>query len=268
MLRVLSRTQADAYARDGFVSPLDALPPSACVAYRARFDDLERTLGPRRRDIVWMTNLHLCFRWCYDLVTIPAVLDAVEDLIGPDLLVVSSMLFVKYPGEPSYVSWHQDGKALRCVGGPMRALSAWIALAPSTEANGCLRVLPGSHGQGYLDHDCTYGADNMLRRGETVRAPIDEAQAVLLPLQPGEMSIHHVHALHASHANTGEGPRIGMAVRYAPPDTSIAATHAPVVLARGKDDYHHHDVLREPPPDDAIESLAAMTAAVGTFGAR
>jgi non-heme Fe2+,alpha-ketoglutarate-dependent halogenase len=266
MLNLLTPAQADGYARDGFLSPVPALSPPECANYRIRFSELEEALGSRRRHLDWLTNLHLCYRWCYELAMTPAVLDAVEDLIGPDVLLLSSIFFVKDPGQPSYVSWHQDGRAYRREGHPVRALSAWIALAPSTESNGCLRVMPGSHLQGYLDHDHTYGADNMLRRGETVRTAVDEAQAVQLPLQAGEMSVHHVYTLHASHANAGVGPRIGLAVRYAPPDTVIAGKHAPAVLARGRDVCHHHELLQEPPSADPAESMAAMTAAVNVWG--
>ena len=197
-----------------------------------------------------------------------AVLDAVEDLLGPDVLVLSSIFFVKDPGHPHYVSWHQDGRPFARDGRPLRVLSTWIALAPSTEETGCLRVIPGSHTQGYLDHDLTYKPDNMLRRGETVRTPIDESRAVSLVLQPGEMSVHHVDTLHASNANAGAGARIGLAVRYCHPDTSIALRHAPVGLARGADAYHHHEVLAGPPPEDLTESMAAMTTAVATWGIR
>jgi Phytanoyl-CoA dioxygenase (PhyH) len=269
VLKALSPVQAHRYGRDGFLSPVPALSRTTADDARWRFGELEQALGPRRRDIVWLTNLHLCFRSWYDVVMTPAVLDAVEDLLGPDVLVLSSIVFVKDPGQPSFVSWHQDGRGVQsCVDGRLRALSAWIALAPSTTANGCLRVIPGSHLHGYLEHEYTHEPDNMLRRGVRVRGIVDEAQAVELPLHPGEMSLHHLHTLHASHANAGVEARVGLAVRYAHPEIMIAATHAPAVLARGRDDYGHHDLMPSPPPDDPVGSMAAMTASVRLWDVR
>jgi len=186
----------------------------------------------------------------------------VQDLIGPDILVLSSIFFVKEPGLGHFVSWHQDSRFFRRDGRPLRALTAWIALAPSTRRNGCLLALPGSHTQGYLPHDLTYDGLNMLRRGDTARAPIDESRAVAMPLDTGEMSVHHIDTLHASGVNEGTAARIGLAVRYIHPETALTIDHAPVVLVRGVDAARHHLRCEARPSDDLDEGLASLAETV------
>jgi phytanoyl-CoA dioxygenase PhyH len=260
--RSLEAGQIDDFQRDGLLSPIRVLDGIACASYRHHFATLAAAVGPGRADAAWMTNLHLHLGWCYDLVTWSPVLDVVQDLIGPDILVLSSIFFVKEPGLGRFVSWHQDSRYFRRNGRPLRALTAWIALAPSTRQNGCLVALPGSHTQGYVPHDLTYDGLNMLRRGDTARAPIDESRAVAMPLETGEISIHHIDTLHASGVNEGTSARIGLAVRYIVPDTALTIDHAPVLLARGADTAGHHGRCDARPSDDLDTGLASLADAV------
>jgi hypothetical protein len=254
----LSADQVRAYHRDGLLSPVPVLGERECERFRSRFAELESAVGPASPDGSWTRNPHLHFGWCWDLVTWPVVLDAVQDLIGGDILVLSSILFVKKPGQRQFVSWHQDSRFFRRDGRPLRALTGWIALAPSTLETGCLLGLPASHTEGYLPHDFTYEASNMLRRGETVRAGVDESCAVAMVLEAGEMSLHHIDTLHASHVNEGPTARIGLAVRYVHPETALTVAHAPVVLARGTDAFGLHDTCPDRPPDDLRSGLASL----------
>ena len=176
--------------------------------------------------------------------------------------MLSSIFFVKEPGRGHFVSWHQDSRFFRRDGRPLRALTAWIALAPSTRRNGCLLALPGSHTQGYVPHDLTYDGLNMLRRGDTARAPIDESRAVAMPLDTGEMSVHHIDTLHASGVNEGTAARIGLAVRYIHPETALTIDHAPAVLVRGVDAARHHLRCEARPSDDLDEGLASLAETV------
>lgn len=257
----LDARQVDAFERDGLLSPIRVLDGAACASYRHHFAAFAAAVGPLRANVAWISNLHLHLGWCHDLVTRPPVLDVVQDLIGPDILVLSSIFFVKEPGLGHFVSWHQDSRYFRRDGHPLRALTAWIALAPSTRRNGCLLALPGSHTQGYLPHDLTYDGLNLLKRGDTARAPIDESRAVAMPLETGEMSVHHIDTLHASGVNEGTSARIGLAVRYIDPETALTIDHAPVVLARGVDTASHHLRCAARPSDDLDEGLASLAEA-------
>jgi non-haem Fe2+, alpha-ketoglutarate-dependent halogenase len=90
-----------------------------------------------------MSDTHHFLAWVHGIVSLPAVFDAVESVLGPNILVWGSQWFPKLPGDHAYVSWHQDGT----YGGlhPPNLTTAWIALSDSTPENGCMRVVPGTH---------------------------------------------------------------------------------------------------------------------------
>ncbi|HET9623354.1 MAG TPA: phytanoyl-CoA dioxygenase family protein [Kofleriaceae bacterium] len=254
----LTAAQIAAYDTAGYLGGLAVLDPDEAARARGHAEQLVARMGgaPRPSD---MLQPHLHFRWAFELATHPAVLAAVEGLLGPDLLVHSSSLFYKPPHSASTVAWHQDGSYWR-LSRPAVA-SAWIALTASTRASGCMRVLPGSHTAGALPFtDGAAAPDDMLASGLRTRAPIDEQAAHALELRAGEMSLHHVDLLHASAPNTTAAPRIGLAVRYVPPWVSQELPHHDVVLARGRDDHHHYTLRAEPPGDDFEHGLARQRA--------
>ena len=227
---------------------MHALEPSALAAFRAGFDAVTAQLGENRRPERF-GQWHLCFRWAYDLVIHPPILDAVEDLLGPNLLVHSTTAFFKRPHSPEFVSWHQDG--YNWILDVPRLASAWVVLSESTCENGCLRVIPGSHRRMRLEHSMRPEKDNLLGTGLQVTAELDESHAVDVQLAAGEMSFHHVDIVHGSGPNRSDGPRIGFAIRYTTPDVSQQRAHHEVVLARGSDDRGHFDI-REFPPEGSI----------------
>ena len=202
-------------------------------------------------------QLHLHFRWAYELATRPAVLDAVEDIVGRDVLVHSTTFFCKQPHDPGFISWHQDAHNWR-LDDP-RLVSAWIALSESTTENGCLRVIPGTH-RTRLDHQSRPSEDNMLATGLSVADAVDESAAVDFVLEPGQMSLHHADLVHGSRGNRSDDKRIGFAIRYVSPSVSQERPHHEVVLARGEDRYGHYELLEHEPPDDFDASLAAHDA--------
>jgi ectoine hydroxylase-related dioxygenase (phytanoyl-CoA dioxygenase family) len=184
------------------------------------------------------------------MVSHPKVLDAVESILGPNLLVWESAWFVKLAKDKSFISWHQDGTYWSLD--PPNVVTAWVALSESTPENGCLRVVPGTHKPPFLPQIDTYAKDNALSRGQEIAVEVDEAQAVNLALRPGEMSLHHVAIVHGSAANNSDGPRIGLAIRYITPEVvQKAAERQLVLLVRGKDDYGHFDLID--PPKEGVE---------------
>ena len=251
----LGPEQVDRYRQQGFLFPLPVLDAAEVARYRGAVDELEAALGgtPKPSD---MSQPQLHFGWAHELATHPRVLDAVEALLGPDLLVHSASIFSKPPHSRSFVSWHQDG-AYWGLSEP-GVTSAWIALSPSTRENGCLRVVPGSHTSRTLPFAETPAPDNLLASGAEILVAVDEAEAADLLLAPGEMSLHHVDIVHGSSPNGSDGKRVGFAVRYISPATSQQLPHHEVLLARGHDRHGHYEIRRPPPTAGITEGLAAQ----------
>jgi ectoine hydroxylase-related dioxygenase (phytanoyl-CoA dioxygenase family) len=175
------------------------------------------------------------------------VLDAVERILGPDLLIWNSRWFSKMPGDRTYISWHQDATYWGLE--PPNVTTAWLALSDSIPENGCMRVIPGSHKQPLLPQVETFVPDNALSRGQEIAVEVDESSAVDLQLRPGEMSLHHVAIVHGSKANSSAIPRIGIAVRYITPDVAQRGPERQIaMLARGQDRYGHFDLIDAPAP--------------------
>jgi ectoine hydroxylase-related dioxygenase (phytanoyl-CoA dioxygenase family) len=257
MGRVLTRAQVARYEEDGVLFPVPALGPSELAGYRGGLEAVEAQIGDDRRPERF-AQWHLCFRWAYDLATHPAILDAAEDLLGPDLLVHTTTAFAKPPRSPSFVSWHQDGYYLG-LDRP-RFASAWVALSDSTPESGCLRVIPGSHRGARLGHVVRRHEHNMLGTGLNLAEPVDESRAVDVRLRAGEMSFHHVDLVHGSNPNVSDAPRLGFAIRYVTPDVAQARPHHEAVLARGHDRHGHFRLLDRPPGDSLAEGLRAQEA--------
>ena len=216
----LTPEQVAAYRRDGFLLPLHALDAAAASGYRHAIEGMERdgpTLDlPRPLERYFRVNGHLVLPFMAQIARTPAVLDAVESILGPDLLVWSCELFIKEPGSAGFVSWHQD-LTYWGLGETDEELTAWIALSPSTREAGCMRFVPGSHLQRIQPHRDTFASDNLLSRGQEIEAEIDEAATVDVLLAPGQMSLHHGRMFHASGPNSSSDRRIGAVVRYVTP---------------------------------------------------
>ena len=239
MPKLLTDEQIAAYHRDGFLSPVTVMSEQEAADYRARLEEAER-LWPEAMQGANRNNAHLNIRVLDELTHHPKILDAVEDILGPDLLVCGTVLFIKEPGDPGFVSWHQDAKYM----GLDRfedATTIWLALSPATVETGCMRMAPGTHRLGMVDHDDTYGETNILTRGQSVE--VDEATAVETPLRPGQMSFHALSTLHASTPNRGTDRRIGFAIQsFLKPTVRQTKGETFVQLARGEDPnrFLHH----------------------------
>jgi ectoine hydroxylase-related dioxygenase (phytanoyl-CoA dioxygenase family) len=272
MSATLTASQLERYHRDGVLFPVNALTSGEAARFRASFEEVTARLGgrPTSQDL---SQTHLYFPWAYELATHPAILDAVEAVLGPDLLVWTVSIFAKYPRDPGYISWHQDGTYWG-LDSP-QVTTAWVALTDSVVENGCMRVVPGSHRMPILPHKDTYAPQNLLSRGQEVQAEVDEKDAVDIILKAGQMSLHHVNIIHGSNPNPSDGPRYGFAIRFTTPRTRQIEGEPPTaLLARGRDDYHHFELLAAPPAlgiDAAVaaqqaEAKRLLTALRGTTG--
>jgi non-heme Fe2+,alpha-ketoglutarate-dependent halogenase len=255
----LSAAQIRQYHEQGYLCPIRVLPAAEAAAYRARLEAAEAANGGPFTGAM-KQKPHLLFTWLDGLVRHPKVLDAVEGVIGPNILCWASGFFTKEAHDPSYVSWHQD---LTYWGlEPAEITTAWIALSPSAPESGCMRVIPGTQKQDVIPHTETFAAQNLLSRGQEIEVEVDEAQAADVVLQPGEMSLHHVKLIHGSKANRADDRRIGFAIRYIPTHVrQTAGAEDSALLVRGVDTYRHF-LPETPPAADLDEAALAHHAAV------
>ncbi len=250
----LTADQQAAYRERGYHFPLRAFDEAETAnlgrCFQAYWDQNKQRLEsklPRERLVVLMET-HLFLRWVYEVASHPRVLDAVESVLGPNVMVWGTHWFPKFPHDKAYVSWHQDATYWGL--NPPNVTTAWIALSASTPQMGCMRVVPGTHNTPNLPQRETYALDNMLSRGQEIAVEVDEAHAVSMALQPGEFSLHHVGIVHGSGPNDSDNPRIGLAVRYISPDVVQKGSERELVmLVRGKDEYGHFDIA-DPPDRD------------------
>ena len=255
----LTPEQVSDYQQNGVLSPIPVLSADEVRRFRTGYDELLAAFDRKPKSIeLGVTHLH--FRWAWDLVTHPKVLDAAEDVLGPDLLVWSSSIFAKPARDPSHLTFHQDGTYWGLDS--TLVTTAWIALSPSTVESGCMRVAPGTQKDPIHPHKETWAEDNLLSRGQEVQVDVADEDVVDVELDAGEMSLHHVNIIHGSGCNASDQPRIGFAVRYIDPRVKQVTPDHPVILARGEDRYCHYEHMTEPPPEtDAAEALAKHLAA-------
>jgi len=252
----------NSFRAQGFLSPIRVLSEVDAARLAHKVAGIYEDYGAAARDYLG-GNAHFIFPALFDLVHNSVVLDHVEKVLGPDILCWSASFFSKPARDASYVSWHQD---LTYWGlAPADIVTAWVALTPSNRENGCMRVMPGSHGRGQLSHSDTFAAQNLLSRGQELDVAVDEGQAVDLVLQPGEMSLHDVLIAHGSQANCSDQPRHGFAIRYIPTYCKQVGGRTTALLVRGEDRYHHFDPVPRPQADmhpDAVAFREKANAAV------
>lgn len=254
MGKILDEEAIRGYHENGFVPRLRVLSAGDAAAYRQRFDAFEQANGGWY-ELSKGQKLYLLQTWVAELVSHARILDAVEDVLGPDILCWGTSLFIKDALQPHFVSWHQDST----YWGLSRpdVVTAWVALTPATLESGCMKMIPGSHQWEQLAHNDTLHAHNLLTRGQEIAVEVDESKAVFMPLDPGEISLHHIRTVHASEPNRSPARRIGLAIRYIAPH--VKQIHAPrdsAWLVRGED-RHGNFELEAPPHADMDEAALA-----------
>jgi non-haem Fe2+, alpha-ketoglutarate-dependent halogenase len=267
---VTAGTLAARFEVDGYASGLRVVDGSAAAEIRRCFDSLEAVEG-RERCQIGLLDRHFDQRFVWELATHPAILDSVEAILGPDLLLLATHFFCKYPvestdhrrqatdeatavnavarrlspvaPEPRFVAWHQDVTYWGLE--PPHSITAWYAVDDSDVENGCMRVIPGTHHGGIREHGKSERPGNLLSVNQEV--PVtqeEEARTVDLELRAGEISLHHGMLIHGSNPNRSSRRRCGLTLRYVTPsvrqvaESSLRRPWSPV-LVRGDDRYHH-----------------------------
>ena len=260
MPRVLSNDALAAYRRDGYYSPLRVFSIPQARELRNCLEAHETRAGAPLQG-KWRVKTHLLFTWADRIVHHPAILDAVEDVIGPNILCWNTNFFIKEAASPGFISWHQDSTYWGLE--PHDVVTAWIAFTRSDHVSGCMKVIPGTQHDDQLPHVDTFHKDNLLSRGQEIAVEVDEAHAVPCLLEPGEMSLHHIKLVHGSEPNRSDDRRIGFAVRYIPTYVRQIKIRDSATLVRGSDRHNHFDHEPRPKHDLDKAALAAHADAVG-----
>ena len=263
MGKKLSDEHVARYERDGFLFPVGAFSAEAARDYLNKLEAFEHEEG-RQFGKGHNFKPHLLFRWVDEIVHHPAVLGAVEDLIGPDIRLFHLSVWPKNAHDPAFVSWHQDATYFGLE--PPVQVTAWVALTDAPIESGCMEVVPGSHRWGQLHHGETDSAHNLLSRGQTVSEDFDRHDTAFMAVEAGQMSLHHTHLVHRSGANRSDHRRIGLGISYIP--TSVRCrcrTRLGAMLVRGVDRYGHFDDERRPETDYGAAERAFHAEAVARF---
>ncbi len=259
MARSLTPDQIRRYDDDGFVFPIDVLDPAEAAGLRRDLEAYENAAGgPISSN--YRHKAHLLFTWANRLVRHPRILDPVEDILGPDILLWASTFFIKEPRTPHFVSWHQDATYWGLSGNDV--VTAWVALSDAPVESGAMKFWPGSHKQPILAHEDSFAADNLLSRGQEIAVDVPEEEAALIPLRAGQMSLHHVLLVHGSEPNNTDDRRIGVALRYIPTRLKQLKTQDFALLVRGEDRFGHFTLEPDPVHDLDEAAVAAHARSV------
>jgi non-heme Fe2+,alpha-ketoglutarate-dependent halogenase len=238
----LSSNQLKQYKDEGFVAPINIFSKEKAKEIRNQIELIEKEL-PGELDKSGRYNAHLISPLLDEVTHNSKILDAVESLIGKNILVCGTTLFIKNPNEKGYVSYHQDAKYIGLE--PHNWVTAWVALTDSNEENGCMKMWPGSH-LDIKDHDEKFNEENLLTRGQTVEnVPDNEVKSV--ELDAGQMSLHHPRIVHGSGVNKSNDRRIGFVIQsYIGTNVKQVLGQNSVQLARGVDEFNHHEIIQRP----------------------
>ena len=226
----LTRVEIDSFREQGFLPGIDVFGEAECDAFRSRVEAFEQS---RPEAVGWAFDIktNLLFDWVYELSRDARLLDAIEDLIGPDVLLTNSLFRIKEPGSATFYGWHQDAARIRVKPG---FVLAFVAISEATPDNGCLRVIPGSQREVRPFSLVGYAHREVARVRE-----VDESAAVDLVLAKGQVGLLHCNAIHGSGPNRSPGRRIGLINDYTPPFARQSTGMGSGQLVRGTDRWGH-----------------------------
>jgi hypothetical protein len=246
----LTPDQIAQYWRDGFLFPVPALSSEQAANYRAELEQVESEwldAGlPLPLNTYKRINAHLVMPMVDQIARTPAILDVVEGILGPDIMIYSGEFFIKEPQTTHVVTMHQDLTywGLGAIDG---MVTVWVPLSPATRASGCMDFVAGSHKNAILPHTDTFSDNNLLSRGQEVAVDVKDTDKTAIELAPGQISLHHGLTIHGSGPNTSDDRRIACVIRYIRPDMAQQVgdqDHA--VQVRGTD--VHQNFIHAPSP--------------------
>ena len=237
----LTSKQLNKYNEDGYVAPIDVLSKEEAYEIRKELENIEKK-WPNELEGLGRNYVHLISPLFDKICHNRKILDAVESIIGKNILICGTTLFIKNPEEKGYVSFHQDAKYIGLE--PYNWVTAWIAVTDSNENNGCMRMWPGSHKNKLLYHNQNFDENNLLTRGQSIESvPMKETVPVVL--KAGQMSLHHPIVVHGSSLNKSNDRRIGFVIQsYIGTNVDQVLGKMYVQLARGKDSFNYHEHVK------------------------
>ena len=237
----LTEEQIKQYDKEGYIAPINAFSREQALLVRKEIEFIEKQM-PNEIDKSGRYNVHLISPKLDAIVHNSKILDSVEKIIGRNILVCSTTLFIKNPKQKGFVSYHQDAKYIGLE--PHNWVTAWIAITDSNEHNGCMRMWSGSHKDNLKDHDQMFNEGNLLTRGQTVNnVPREETTPLIL--EAGQMSLHHPTVVHGSDLNKSNDRRIGFVIQsYIGTNVKQVIGKNNVQLARGVDNYNFHEKIK------------------------
>jgi chlorinating enzyme len=249
---MLSAADIAAYCRNGYHFPVDVLSADEVAGFRRKLEEYEAASGgPISGEM--RHRSHVLFAWIDEMIRHPKILDAVEDLLGPDILCWNTSFFIKEARDPGFVSWHQDATYWGLSSSDVA--TAWVAMSPANRVSGCMKFVAGTHLK-QVEHEDTFDKNNLLTRGQEIAVKVEEAQAVHVELKSGQASLHHVLLFHGSEPNRSDERRIGLAIRYIPTHLKQAVGARDwATLVRGKDTYGNFEPAHVPRRDLEPEAL-------------
>ena len=245
----LTQAQVEHFRREGYAFPFDAIPAAEAASYVAKLDSYDAILGEEAQKQLKI-KAHVAAPWIVALARNKNIVDAVESLIGPDILLFGASMFSKKARDVRFVSWHQDAAYYGLD--PQEEVTCWVGLTGADVENGCMRVMPGSHLGADAVHEETYDPQNMLGRGQTIRG-IDDSKAVYMPVKAGQFSMHHERTIHGSMPNPSDRRRVGISFFYMPTHVRSTIGRRTATLVRGTDKYGHWDP--EPMPKTDLDPV-------------
>tara|TARA_B100001123_G_scaffold79903_1_gene90721 strand:+ start:426 stop:1253 length:828 start_codon:yes stop_codon:yes gene_type:complete len=242
-MKSLSAEQLKKYEDHGFVSPIDVLSSKEATKIKEEIEYIEKK-WPNELVGLGRNNVHYISPVFDQVCHNSKILDAVESIIGKDILVGGTTLFIKDPDKKGFVSWHQDAKYIGFE--PYNWVTAWLAITDANEKNGCMRMWSGSHKEKIKDHKDTYDENNLLTRGQTVQnVPIEKITPNIL--KAGQLSLHHPMIVHGSGLNKSNQRRIGFVIQsYIGTNVDQVLGKIYVQQARGKDIFKYHEHVKRP----------------------
>jgi non-heme Fe2+,alpha-ketoglutarate-dependent halogenase len=256
-MKALTKAQVDSYHYDGFLFPIPALTQDEVATCLAGLHRLESDLGSpvAEADVKWRSHAYTHSPWFNDLIRHPRILDAIEDVIGPNILVWTSTFFIKEPHSPTYAAWHQDGAYFGLE--PREQVCAWVALTDATREAGCMEQL-SSRGVPREYHHAALGLANSINRaGQTIVDDFDHSNPTAMALPAGSFSLHHEFAVHRSAPNNASHRRVGIGLNYMPTHVRVdGPVRCCAMLVRGEDTYGHFDLIDPPKAERNAAALA------------
>ena len=253
----LTSEQADSYWTDGFVAQLTAFDEDQAVAMVPKFNEVrDRMAG--WTEAKQLLKSHLVSTWVNEVVRTPRILDAVEAILGPNILMWGATFFAKNPDHSSHVGWHQD-LLYWGLQPPDGVLTVWLALTDALEDNGAMQVIAGSHVDGFRSHSNSCDEANMLMSDQNAQLTSeDESNRRTVELRPGQFSMHHSMLLHGSGANNSDRPRIGLSINYISTDVIQLKNEGrdTAMLVRGVDYFRNFEQEEVPDSDFSEQAIA------------